>query len=51
MGGAIGGGFTDAPLGHLEGREEGERIGNVTRWAEFNIYVSSHVPEGVSETG
>ncbi|MCJ1284117.1 hypothetical protein MMC26_003448 [Xylographa opegraphella] len=36
MGGALGGGFTDAPLGHLTG--EGERIGNVSRWAEFNIY-------------
>ena len=33
MGGAIGNGFTDAPLG------EGERFGNHTRWAEFNIYV------------
>ena len=36
MGGALGGGFTNAPLGHLAG--EGERIGNVSRWAEFNIY-------------
>ena len=36
MGGALGGGFTNAPLGHLTG--EGERIGNVSRWAEFNIY-------------
>ncbi|MCJ1474904.1 Uridine nucleosidase 1 [Lambiella insularis] len=38
MGGAVGGGFTHAQLGHVEGRENGERIGNVTRWAEFNIY-------------
>ena len=37
MGGAIGGGFTDAPLGYVKG--EGERFGNWTRWAEFNIYV------------
>ena len=37
MGGAIGGGFTDAPLGKVKG--EGERFGNTTRWAEFNIYV------------
>ncbi|KAF6237170.1 hypothetical protein HO173_004638 [Letharia columbiana] len=39
MGGAIGGGFTDAPMGHVKG--EGERFGNWTRWAEFNIYVSA----------
>lgn len=38
MGGAIGGGFTDAPLGHVKG--EGDRFGNVTPWAEFNMYVS-----------
>lgn len=37
MGGAIGTGFTDAPMGHVKG--EGERFGNWTRWAEFNIYV------------
>lgn len=36
MGGALGGGFTDAPLGRVEG--EGERFGNHTPWAEFNIY-------------
>ncbi|EKG17314.1 hypothetical protein MPH_05380 [Macrophomina phaseolina MS6] len=38
MGGAIGGGFTDAPLGKVAG--EGERFGNWTPYAEFNIYVS-----------
>jgi len=38
MGGAIGGGFTGAPMGKVRG--EGERFGNVTAWAEFNIYVS-----------
>ena len=37
MGGAIGSDFTDAPLGHVKG--EGERFGNTTPWAEFNIYV------------
>lgn len=37
MGGAIGGGFTDAPMGHV--RSEGERFGNHTAYAEFNIYV------------
>ncbi|KAK8201536.1 Inosine/uridine-preferring nucleoside hydrolase domain-containing protein [Phyllosticta paracitricarpa] len=34
MGGAIGGGFTDAPLGKVQG--EGERFGNWTPYAEFN---------------
>lgn len=38
MGGAIGDGFTDAPMSRLPG--EHARIGNVTLWAEFNIYVS-----------
>ncbi len=38
MGGAVGGGFTDAGLGHVRG-EQGGRVGNVTRWAEFNVYV------------
>lgn len=41
MGGAIGGGFTDAPMGHVKG--EGERFGNWTRWAEFNIYVRAYL--------
>lgn len=41
MGGAIGGGFTDAPVGFVKG--EGERFGNHTRFAEFNIYVSEIV--------
>lgn len=39
MGGAIGGGFSDAPIGHVHGDREGERIANWTLWAEFNIYV------------
>ncbi|GME54123.1 putative uridine nucleosidase [Neofusicoccum parvum] len=34
MGGAIGNGFTDAPLGKIAG--EGERFGNWTPYAEFN---------------
>lgn len=37
MGGAIGEGFTDAPMSRLPG--EKSRIGNITPWAEFNIYV------------
>jgi uridine nucleosidase len=36
MGGAIGGRFTDAPMGKVKG--EGERFGNWTAYAEFNIY-------------
>lgn len=39
MGGAIGEGFTEAPMSKLPG--EKSRIGNVTPWAEFNIYVST----------
>lgn len=36
MGGAIGGGFTSAPLGKVNGVP---RIGNLTPWAEFNIFI------------
>ncbi|KAH8675717.1 nucleoside hydrolase [Xylariales sp. PMI_506] len=36
MGGSIGGGFTPAPLGKVDGQE---RIGNYTPWAEFNILI------------
>ena len=39
MGGAIGSGFTHAPMGHVRG--EGLRFGNHTSYAEFNIYVST----------
>jgi hypothetical protein len=35
MGGAVGGGFTDAPMGKVQG--EGERFGNWTPYAEFNV--------------
>jgi len=35
MGGAVGGGFTNAPLGKVKG--EGERFGNWTPYAEFNV--------------
>ncbi|KAI9770099.1 MAG: Uridine nucleosidase 1 [Geoglossum simile] len=34
MGGAIGGGFTNAPMGRVDGKE---RVGNRTNCAEFNI--------------
>ncbi|KAH6633158.1 Inosine/uridine-preferring nucleoside hydrolase domain-containing protein [Boeremia exigua] len=36
MGGAVGHQFTDAPMGKVQG--EGERFGNWTAYAEFNIY-------------
>jgi uridine nucleosidase len=41
MGGAIGDGFTAAPMSSLPG--EKSRIGNVTPWAEFNLYVCYHI--------
>ncbi|KAK3723460.1 Uridine nucleosidase 1 [Vermiconidia calcicola] len=37
MGGAIGDDFTDAPMGTVKG--QGERFGNITPYAEFNIYI------------
>lgn len=36
MGGSIGGGFSGAPMGMVDGHP---RIGNYTPWAEFNILV------------
>ncbi|KAI9876666.1 MAG: Uridine nucleosidase 1 [Pleopsidium flavum] len=45
MGGAIGGGFTDAPMGKVAG--EGERLGNVTQWAEFNIYCDPEAAQSI----
>jgi uridine nucleosidase len=35
MGGAVGGGFTNAPMGKVKG--EGVRFGNTTAYAEFNV--------------
>ena len=43
MGGSVGGGFSDAPLGKTDGVP---RIGNTTPWAEFNILVD---PEAAAE--
>lgn len=43
MGGSIGGGFSDAPMGQVDGKA---RIGNFTPHAEFNILVD---PEAASE--
>ncbi|KAF2773008.1 hypothetical protein EJ03DRAFT_306005 [Teratosphaeria nubilosa] len=36
MGGAVGGGFTDAPLGTVDDQK---RFGNWTPFAEFNVYI------------
>ncbi|KAK2877201.1 hypothetical protein FQN49_001351 [Arthroderma sp. PD_2] len=43
MGGAVGGGFSSVPISKKVGDEA--RVGNITPWAEFNIYVS---PSGFS---
>ncbi|KAI4099582.1 MAG: hypothetical protein LQ339_005880 [Xanthoria mediterranea] len=45
MGGAIGNGFTNAPMGHVRG--EGERLGNHTPWAEFNIYCDPEAAQSI----
>ncbi|KAJ5157270.1 uncharacterized protein N7482_008370 [Penicillium canariense] len=45
MGGAIGGGFTDAPMSRLPGEES--RIGNITPWAEFNLYCDPESSEAI----
>lgn len=45
MGGAIGDGFTAAPMGKVSG-EAAARIGNWSAWAEFNILVD---PEAASQ--
>ncbi|KAL8737365.1 MAG: hypothetical protein Q9181_001740 [Wetmoreana brouardii] len=45
MGGAIGDGFTNAQLGHVQG--EGQRFGNHTPWAEFNIYCDPEAAQSI----
>ncbi|KAL9016331.1 MAG: hypothetical protein Q9185_006314 [Variospora sp. 1 TL-2023] len=45
MGGAVGDGFTDAPLGRVKGK--GPRIGNETPWAEFNIYCDPEAAQSI----
>jgi uridine nucleosidase len=46
MGGAVGGGFTNAPMGKVKG--EGERFGNWTAFAEFNVSVHGSI--GICKT-
>ncbi|KAF2477000.1 Inosine/uridine-preferring nucleoside hydrolase [Lindgomyces ingoldianus] len=45
MGGAVGGGFTNAPMGKVKG--EGERFGNWTAYAEFNIYCDPEAAQSI----
>jgi len=45
MGGAIGSGFTSAPMGTVSGK--GERFGNITPWAEFNIYCDPEAAQAI----
>ncbi|KAM5356014.1 hypothetical protein ACJ41O_002660 [Fusarium nematophilum] len=47
MGGSIGEGFSDAPLGMVDGHP---RIGNYTPWAEFNILVDPEAAATVFHT-
>ncbi|KAF4999261.1 hypothetical protein FDECE_11555 [Fusarium decemcellulare] len=47
MGGSIGDGFSDAPLGMVDGHA---RIGNYTPWAEFNILVDPEAAATVFHT-
>lgn len=44
MGGAIGGGFTNAKMGKVDDRE---RIGNWSAWAEFNILVDPEAAQAL----
>ncbi|KAG5917206.1 hypothetical protein E4U42_007336 [Claviceps africana] len=43
MGGSLGGGFSDAVMGMVDNEP---RIGNITPWAEFNIFID---PEAAAE--
>lgn len=46
MGGSLGGGFTPAPLGKVDGVE---RIGNYTAWAEFNVLIDPEAAASLFE--
>ncbi|KAL8831413.1 MAG: hypothetical protein Q9170_005294, partial [Blastenia crenularia] len=45
MGGAVGDSFTDAPMGMVRG--EGQRFGNHTPWAEFNVYCDPEAAQSI----
>ena len=45
MGGAVGRGFTGAPMGEVEG--QGPRFGNMSPWAEFNIYADPEAAKSI----
>ncbi|KAL1961342.1 hypothetical protein VTO42DRAFT_70 [Malbranchea cinnamomea] len=45
MGGAVGGGFSAVPISKKPGDES--RVGNITPWAEFNIYVDPEAAQSV----
>jgi uridine nucleosidase len=47
MGGAVGNGFTSAPMGVVTGDEGQRRFGNWTPWAEFNIYIDPESAQAV----
>lgn len=49
MGGGVGDGFTTSSVSRLPGQQQ--RIGNVTNFAEFNVYVRVVFPRTLALTG
>ncbi|BDD59353.1 hypothetical protein MAP00_004563 [Monascus purpureus] len=45
MGGAVGNKFTDAPMSRLPGEQS--RIGNITPFAEFNVYIDPEASQSI----